>query len=466
MNRLVAAIRDLELQSTGKWFVLAAIVGFVSGLGAIAFQVLSQAVQHFVLEGLAGFHVGEAAAEYAFFGHGGGNFRPWMIIVVMGGGGLLSGLLVYTFAPEAEGHGTDAAIDSFHNKQGRIRWHVPIIKTLASAVTLGTGGSAGREGPIAQIGAGFGSFLAHWLKLSARDRRIMLSVGMAAGVGAIFRAPLAGALFAGEILYRDADLEADVIVPSAVSSAIAYCIYSFSLPPALRFVPLFGQDVQFEVTGLWEMLPYTALTFVLVAAGVIYIRTFYAVHALFAKLHGYPHIRPMIGALLAAFSGLALYYAMGSNVDALAVLGSGVWRSAEDVQLEYFTRHRTPPRSCLHQNAHHFFHDQFRRFRRRFWAVPRDWRLFGRGGRRPFSLVVALDSSPTAGICHCGDGGLLRRLCASAIFDDSHGFGDDRGLPAAAADNVGVHFVFSAGKPLDAVPQASANAARFSGTSR
>ena len=125
---------------------------------------------------------------------------------------LASGLLVYTFAPEAEGHGTDAAIDAFHNKRGEIRGRIPIIKTIASAITLGTGGSAGREGPIAQIGAGFGSYLGGLLKLQARDRRIMLAAGKEAQVLSNF-SPLAGAVFAGEILYRDADIESDAIVP-------------------------------------------------------------------------------------------------------------------------------------------------------------------------------------------------------------------------------------------------------------
>src|SRR5690606_33718618 len=99
----------------------------------------------------------EAQGEHSLFEHSEHltrAFAPWMIVVVMTVGGLLSGWLVYTFAPDAEGHGTDAAIDAFHNKRGYIRARIPLIKTLASAITIGTGGSAGREGPIAQIGAG------------------------------------------------------------------------------------------------------------------------------------------------------------------------------------------------------------------------------------------------------------------------------------------------------------------------
>lgn len=105
-------------------------------------------------------------------------------------GGLLSGFLVFRFAPEAEGHGTDAMIDSFHRKKGIVRKQAPVIKTIASAITIGSGGSAGKEGPIAQIGSGFGSILASLFKLSDTERRIMLLAGAAGGIGAIFKAPL------------------------------------------------------------------------------------------------------------------------------------------------------------------------------------------------------------------------------------------------------------------------------------
>ena len=115
-------------------------------------------------------------------------------------GGLISGFLVFTWAPEAEGHGTDALIRSFHRGGGQIRGRVPLIKGIASVITIGTGGSAGQEGPIAQIGAGFGSFLARLLRLSTDERRFLMLAGAAGGVGAIFRAPLGGALFACEVL--------------------------------------------------------------------------------------------------------------------------------------------------------------------------------------------------------------------------------------------------------------------------
>ena len=180
----------------------------VAGVGAIVFQFLGQAITYGTLVHFAGFSPAEAAGEH-----------------------------------------------SFHNKRGLIRARIPFIKTLASAITLGTGGSGGREGPIAQIGAGFGSFLGSKLGLSDRDRRIMMAAGMGAGVGAIFRAPLAGALFAGEILYRDADLESDVIVPAAISSIVGYSVYSLSLPASHRYSPLFGDELKYSLSSPLELCP-------------------------------------------------------------------------------------------------------------------------------------------------------------------------------------------------------------------
>jgi CIC family chloride channel protein len=327
MSKLKSWLQDvvvlLDLMSSGKWFVLSAVIGVVAGLGAIAFQFLSQTVLHFALVLIAGYSPHEPAGEHPFFTHGQQTLSPWRIVLVMAAGGLVSGVIVYTFAPEAEGHGTDAAIESFHQKRGFIRSRIPIIKMITSAITIGTGGSGGREGPIAQIGAGFGSFLATQLKLSARDRRIMLAAGMGAGVGSIFRAPLAGALFAAEILYRDADLESDVIVPAAISSIVGYSVFSLFLPSDKQFMPLFGNQLEYTFGSPAELLPLTILSFILVAVGILYIKTFYETHRQFKKLKIARHFRPMIGAAAAGGVGIGLYYLTGKDERALAVLSTG-----------------------------------------------------------------------------------------------------------------------------------------------
>jgi len=208
-----------------KWMSSYVLIGLIAGLGAIVFHYLCHIGSHVFLDYMAGYHPPHPAGEAPIFSPTTTPFTRWMLLFVPAIGGILSGWIVYTFAPEAEGHGTDAAIDAFHNKGGFIRGRIPIIKTIASALTISSGGSGGREGPIAQIGAGFGSFLATKMKLSERERRIMLAAGMGAGVGAIFRAPMAGALFAAEVLYSDPEFESDVIIPAGIASVVGYCLF-------------------------------------------------------------------------------------------------------------------------------------------------------------------------------------------------------------------------------------------------
>jgi CIC family chloride channel protein len=313
----------VSLRSSAKWLLLSTLVGIVAGCGGIVFQVTEQAIFRVASQGTAGFSPKEAEGERRLYSDPGVPMSPARLLLVLAAGGAAAGLLVQLFAPEAGGHGTDAAIEAYHHKRGYIRPIVPIVKLLASAITIGTGGSGGREGPIAQIGAGFGSSLGAWLKLSSRDRRILLAAGMGAGVGAIFRAPLAGALFAAEILYRDADLETEVIVPAAVSSIVGYTVFSFWLPPHMRFLPLFGDGLHHELDSLLELAPMAILAFVLVAVAVLYIKIFYGIHGLAKSIPLPPFMRPVVGAVAAGLLGLGLYYAWNQDRHALAVLGTG-----------------------------------------------------------------------------------------------------------------------------------------------
>ncbi len=326
LERLGRLLPALEVKTTGKWFLLSGLVGVVTGLGAILFQLLCQIVVHFTLVSLAGFQPGEAAGESPLFEAHDVVFRPWALVLVMALGGLVSGVIVYAFAPEAAGPGTDAAIDAFHNRRGVVRARVPFVKTIASAITLGTGGSAGREGPIAQIGAGFGSMVAGALGLSDRDRRILLAAGMGAGVGAIFRSPLAGALFSAEILYREEELESDVIVPAAFSAIVGYAVFGSFGPGGsdYHFVPLFGETLgRYRFETATELFPLTVLALVLVFVGMLYIRVLSWTREAFDRIPVVPHVKPMIGATLAALVGLAGYYAMGAHPHVLSVLSTG-----------------------------------------------------------------------------------------------------------------------------------------------
>lgn len=322
-----------NLRAVGRWFVYASIVGCVAGLGAIVFNFLCQAGLHYFLDTLAGFRPPQPGGEGGILRATATPFRPWMLLVVPAVGGLLAGLIIFRWAPEAEGHGTDAAIDAFHRHHGMIRGRVPIIKTVASALTIGSGGSGGREGPIAQIGAGFGSFLATRLGLPERDRRILLAAGVGAGVGSIFRAPLAGALFAAEILYSEPDFEPDVIIPAAISTIVAYCVFSFySGFGSLFHTPLL------DFHSPLELVPYSALALVVALGAGLFVTLFYRTHDIFAKLSLPRPVKPMIGGFLAGAVALGLFAAVRDQaaLDVLA-FGYGSLQSALDGRLAILT---------------------------------------------------------------------------------------------------------------------------------
>lgn len=290
----------------GRWLLNFVAIGVVSGLGAVVFHLLCEGGTFVFMDMLAGYHPPAPAGESHMFQSTGNPFNRYILLILPAVGGLISGWLVYTFAPEAEGHGTDGAIDAYHRKAGVIRGRVPIIKTLASAVTLTSGGSGGREGPIAQIGAGFGSFLATRLNLSDRDRRIMLAAGMAAGVGSIFRAPLAGALFAAEVLYRDPEIEGDVIIPAGLASVVAYCIFCM----AFGWGSLFHAP-QLKFSNPLSLGPYTILALVLAAVGWLYVTTFHRITEFFRKLRIPRHVRPALGGLAVGVIGFWLPQTLG-----------------------------------------------------------------------------------------------------------------------------------------------------------
>ncbi len=292
----------------GRVLFLAGLVGFVAGLGAIAFFWMLEFTKHYALGVLAGYYPPGPGGEAPLFPETDAVFRRWLLFLIPAVGGLVSGWIVYTFAPEAEGHGTDAAITSYHFKRGEVRARVPLIKAVSSAITIGTGGSGGREGPIAQIGAGFGSILAKALKLSTYERRILMASGMAAGIGAIFHAPLAGALFAAEVLYKEMDMEYEVIVPAIISSVVAYGVF------ATRFGwnPLFATpDFVFE--NFAELLPYFILALVVAGAAAIFIQIFYGVRDVFVKIPIPNFLKPALGGLIVGGIGFFLPEALGTG---------------------------------------------------------------------------------------------------------------------------------------------------------
>ncbi len=282
-----------------KWLCISTLIGVVAGVGAIAFMTAIEWVTRVSLGSVVGYlppsPIGEGNTGVHPMAH------PWLLPVVTAIGGLLSGILVFSLAPEAEGHGTDAAIDAIHHKGGRVRARIPPIKLIASAITIGTGGSGGREGPTAQISAGFGSLLAQWLGLTVQERRIAVSVGMGAGIGAIFRAPLGGALMAAEILYIH-DLEVEALIPALIASIVGYSIFSATY----GYVPIFGDQGNIGFTHPIQLLYYGLLGVVCGLGGLLYERSFYGITDLFHRLHCPRSVKPAIGGFIVGLLGIAL----------------------------------------------------------------------------------------------------------------------------------------------------------------
>jgi chloride channel protein, CIC family len=296
----------------GTLFVLSALVGIIAGLGAAAFHYLLQLSSHLFMDSLAGYRPPGPLGEAPLFHATARPFSRWVLLALPALGGLLSGVIVYWLAPEAEGHGTDAAIDAYHRRNGAIRTRVPFVKTIASAITMGTGGSAGREGPIAQIGAGLGSSLAVWLGLSVRQRRILMAAGLGAGIGAIFRAPLAGALFSAEVLYGEMDLEYEVIAPGILSSIVAYSTFGliFGWQPLFK-TPSFVFDNPLQL-GL-----YLVLALVVALGGRIYAQVFYGVRDMFRGLRLPNWTKPAIGGVVVGLIGLIVPDALSTGFGAV-----------------------------------------------------------------------------------------------------------------------------------------------------
>ncbi len=200
------------------------VLGVVGGLAAQLFMWTLRACEHIFLTWMAGYRPPALPQEGGTLRQVIGPHGLWLVPLATTLGGLLSGLLVYTWAPEAEGHGTDTVVKAFHRAGGFIRARVAPLKLVASAITIGSGGSAGREGPTALIVAGAGSIYATLTHRTDEERQVLLLAGMAAGLSAIFRSPIGAAFFAIEVLYSTMEFEAGALLYTMLAAVVAYAV--------------------------------------------------------------------------------------------------------------------------------------------------------------------------------------------------------------------------------------------------
>ncbi len=297
-----------KVLSTNKLLVLSILTGLVSGLGALLFFYMLHFFSSYFIGYLAGFKVPSPGGETSpFHINGETTYKPWLLVILPAIGGLLSGVIVYSFAPEAEGHGTDAVIESFHKFSGYIRSRVPVIKLIASALTIGTGGSAGREGPIAQIGAGFASFISNFLKLTAREREILVVCGAASGIGSIFRAPFGGSIFGIEVLYKR-DYEVDAFIYSVISCFAGYGVFA----SVVGWKPIF--ITPFYTFSPKELPLFALLGIISGVIAIIYVSVFYGLRDKFFRKMKIPnHFKPAIGGIMLGLLGFFFPQAIGTG---------------------------------------------------------------------------------------------------------------------------------------------------------
>ncbi|MEE9126530.1 MAG: chloride channel protein, partial [Planctomycetota bacterium] len=282
------------LAATSKWTVYGVLIGILAGFAAIVFHVALEAVGEYLFQAPAGYDPPSPGQRH-IPGSPERDYTWWLIVLIPAAGGLLAGLLVWRFCPEAGGDGTNGMIRSFHRDNGRVKFRVMWVKLLASVFTIGSGGSAGREGPSTQIGGAIGSSVARLFRLSERDCRILLLAGSSAGVGAIFRAPLGGALFSGEVLYRDTDNEAEALIPCVVASIVAYSVFIGFLPGAPTEGTFAVDKTKMVFDDPTELVWYAVLGCLCALMGLVYVKALGVIEKIYRALRVPRMVLPAIG---------------------------------------------------------------------------------------------------------------------------------------------------------------------------
>ena len=301
---------NLDFSYFRKWILIGFLLGIVAGLSAIGLFLSVEFFTGLFLQVGTGYSpplpggFQDSYQSYTLIIE-----RPWLLPLICGLGGLLVGLITTRFSPESEGHGTDAVIDAYHYKSGNIRARVPLVKAVASSITIGSGGSGGTEGPAGQIAAGLGSVIGKLFKLNEDERRIAVAAGLGAGIGSIFKVPLGGAVFSAEVFYRR-DFEVRALIPGLVASVTGYTVFGF----------VFGWDRLFSIpldlvkyTHPASLILYATVGLVSAAVSVVYVKTFYAISDYFSKIRIPKYVKPAIGGVLVGMIGIVFPQVLGTS---------------------------------------------------------------------------------------------------------------------------------------------------------
>ena len=310
-SRIKSARYDLaQIKSSSHIFMMsvAAVIGVGGGFGAVGFRYLIRLVQW------AAFGSWEYTLKTA-------SSTPWYILIFLPAVGLLVIYpLVNRLAREAKGHGVPEVMEAVAMRGGVIRPRLVVVKTLASAICIGTGGSVGREGPIAQIGSAFGSTVGQLFRVSPARLRTLVGCGAAAGIAGTFNAPIAGALFAVEVILGDFGVSqfSPIVISSVISTII--CRYFLGDRPAL-IVPAY------QMISAYELLPYAGLGLLAAGVGIAFSTVLYKVEDFFQGLKVPGMVKPLIGGMIIGSMALEFPHILGVGYETIdmALAGDMAW---------------------------------------------------------------------------------------------------------------------------------------------
>ena len=298
----------------GRIFIQSAFVGVLVGLVASAFHWLIDVLDGLLLRGV-GAHASLLAKGTLLRGvlslEDWCDVHRWLLLVLPALGAVLAALLIRWISPGTHARGTDSAIYVYHRLKCRMSWKVIPVKAVASALVIGSGGSAGYEGPMTLIGAACGTTLARIFRWDAVTRRRLMVAGLAAGIGALFRAPLAGALFGAEILYSGLDMEYEALLPAFVASAMSYTVFALFH----GWTPLFDSMPPYAYDNILRLLPYLLLAIVVSLGAKFYIHTFRHVSERFRHAKGAPWMKVAVGGLLTGLLGFLFPDVLGTGYE-------------------------------------------------------------------------------------------------------------------------------------------------------
>jgi CIC family chloride channel protein len=287
LKRAEGLTRILRAHEYVLLILLAVIVGAVGGLGSILFGWLIGLSNNLFFVQFWGFLKGNVP------------YGTFLIPIVPILGGAVVGPLVYYGAREAKGHGVPEVMTAVAVRGGIIRARVAAVKILASSICIGSGGSAGREGPIVQIGSTLGSALGQWLHLSTNRIKLLVGCGAAAGIAGTFNAPIAGALFAFEVILGSFSVEyfAPVIISSVLGATISRAY--FGNYPAITVT-------HYTLNSPWELGLYALMGLLIGLGAVLFIKSLYGTEDLFEKIKLPEPVKPALGG--AALGAAAIFF--------------------------------------------------------------------------------------------------------------------------------------------------------------